>query len=137
MKTIDMQLIRYLNLFEKITRIRTKYCFFYNNTIVFLVEPRFVAMAVGDSGKHVKKLAEILGKKIKIVSIPNGDKDIENFIAALVDPIQFNSLEVTSNEVIINAGRQSKAILIGRNKTRLMEIQKIIKQYFNKELRII
>lgn len=132
-----MQLMRYLNLFEKITRIRTKYCFFYNNTIVFLVEERLIPRAVGENGRHVKKLAEILGRKIKIVSIPTGDRDIANFVAAIVDPIQFNSLEVTNNEVIINAGRQSKAALIGRNKTRLAEIRKIIKQYFNKELKIV
>ena len=129
--------MRYLNLFERITRIRTKYCFFYNNTIVFLVEERLVPRAVGENGRYVKKLAEILGRKIKIISIPIGDSDIANFIAAIVDPIRFNRLEVTDSEVIINAGRQSKAALIGRNKTRLAEIQKIIKEYFNKELKII
>lgn len=132
-----MRFMRYLNLFEKITRIRTKYCFFYNNTVVFLVEPQFVARAVGENGRNVKKIAEILGRKIKIIPIPVGDKDIASFVAAIVDPIQFNNLEVTETDVIISAGRQSKAALIGRNKTRLAEIQEIIKQYFNKELKII
>ncbi|MBI2448731.1 hypothetical protein HYV49_00360 [Candidatus Pacearchaeota archaeon] len=137
MKTIDMQLMRYLNLFEKITHIRTKYCFFYNNTVVFLVEEKLVSRAIGENGRHVRRIAEILGRKIKIVPFPNGDKDILRFIATIVEPIRFNGLEVTENDVIISAGRQSKAALIGRNKTRLAEIQKIIKEYFNKELKIV
>ena len=29
-KTIDMQEMRYLNLFEQITRVRTRFCFKYN-----------------------------------------------------------------------------------------------------------
>ena len=30
-KTLDMQFIRYANLFDKVTRIRTNHCFEYNN----------------------------------------------------------------------------------------------------------
>ena len=137
MKILDMQLMRYLNLFEKITHIRTKYCFIYNGEIIFIVPREFLSKSIGEDGRHVKKLVEILGKKVKIASIPHGDEDVRDFISALIHPIRFKAVETTPTEIIINAGKQSKAMLIGRNKTRLGEMQEIIKEYFNKEVKII
>ena len=137
MKTIDMQLMRYLNLFEKVTRVRTTFCFIYNNEVIFVVPEGLLSRSIGEEGRNVKKLVEILGKKIKIVAIPHGDEDARNFITAIIYPVKIRSVEITPSELIINAGRQSKAILIGRNKTRLEEMQEIVKEYFHKQVKIV
>ena len=34
-KVFDMQFIRYINLFSKVTRVSAKHCFNYNNGLVF------------------------------------------------------------------------------------------------------
>lgn len=136
-QTIDMRCMRYLNLFEGITKVRTKNCFQYNNCLIFAVPQEFVSRAIGEQGRNVKKLVSILGKKIKIIAFPNTREGIWKFISDVVSPIEFKGLEVTQNEVIINAPRQSKASLIGRNKTRLMELKKIVEECFGKDLRII
>ena len=130
-----MRFIRYLNLFERVTRVRTKNCFEYNNAIVFAVHPSLVSKAIGEQGRNIKQLNEILGKKIKVISLPC--RNVYDFISQVVDPIKFKSLDVQENEVIINAGRQSKAALIGRNKTRLEELNNVVKEYFNKEVKIV
>lgn len=135
MKTLDMRLIRYLNLFEKITRVSTKNCFEYNNCIIFAVHPSQISRAIGEQGKNIKEINEILGRKVKVISLPF--RGIENFISDVVSPVRFKSIEITGNEIIINAGRQSKAALIGRNRARLDELNNISKEYFNKEVRII
>jgi len=135
MKTLDMRFIRYLNLFEKITRVTTKNCFEYNNAIVFAVHPSLISRAIGEQGNNVKEMSEILGKKIKVISLPF--RGIENFIADIVSPIKFKSIEVLGREIIINAGKQSKAALIGRNKIRLEELNNVAKEYFEKEIKII
>lgn len=132
-----MQFIRYLNLFEKITKISIKYCFSYNNEIIFVVPDALLSKAIGEDGKNVKKLVEILGRKIKIVPIPRGDEDAREFITALVYPLKLRSVELTPSELIINAGRQSKAMLIGRNKIRLEEMQDIVREYFHREVKIV
>ncbi len=137
MKTIDMRFIRYLNLFEKITQVRTKYCFFYNNEVIFVVPEPFLSKAIGGDGRNVKKLVEILGKKIKIVAIPRGDEDARDFVTAIVYPVKLRSVDLTPTELIINAGRESKAMLIGRNKTRLGEMQEIVKEYFHRAVKIV
>ncbi len=132
-----MRFIRYLNLFEKIAKVSTKYCFSYNNEVIFVVPSPLLSRAIGEEGRNVKKLVEILGKKVKIVAIPGRDEDAREFIPAIIYPIRVHSIELTPTEVIINAGRQSKAMLIGRNKTRLGEMQEIVKEYFNKEVKIV
>ena len=134
---IDMQHMRYLNLFEKITRVRTRFCFGYNNTIMFAVPKRFVLKSLGQDARNIRKMNEILGKKVKVVPLPHGVKDAKIFIQRIITPFDFKNLEVKDNEIIVNAGLQSKAALIGRNKRRLHEMQKIVHDFFGKEFRIV
>ena len=136
-KTIDMQVMRYINLFAKVSKISSKHCFIYNNTIIFVVPASKVSQAIGENGKNIKKMSEILEKKVKVGLLPKGIEDAEKFITTIIYPIEIKSIEIQDGYLIINAGMQSKAMLIGRNKRRLEEMRKIIKNYFGKELRIV
>lgn len=136
-QTLDMRVIRYLNLFEKITGVRTNNCFFYNNFIIFAVPYFSVSRAIGEEGRNVKKLVSVVGKKIKIVCLPENIKDVRKFISEIVSPFSFNSFEISGEEIIVSANRQNKAALIGRNKVRLQELSKIVKEVFGKNLKII
>jgi len=129
--------MRYLNLFEKITNVRTKNCFFYNNQIIFAVHPALISKVIGEQGRNVKQLVSILGKKIKIVALPKNIQEAEKFISDVVSPITFKTLEITEKEIIISASKDTKASLIGRNKVRLEELKKIVEEYFGKGLRIV
>ena len=137
MKTIDMQDMRHLNLFGKITRIDTRFCFTYNGVIFFCVPKELVSRAVGENGKNVRKINEILGKRIRIISSPNGISDAKNFVKDVINPVAFKSLELIGNEMVITSGNmQNKAAIMGRHKRKLLELGKIVKDYFGKELRI-
>ncbi len=135
--TINMQDIMYLNLFGKITRVNTRFCFNYNNMIIFCVPKTLVSKAIGEGGKNVKKINEILRKRIKIIPSPLSVQNAKNFIGNIVSPVIFKDLEITDDEIILTAGSQSKAALIGRNKRRFLEMQKIVKDFFGKEYRIV
>lgn len=134
--TIDMQDMRYLNLFEKIMRVRTRFCFKYNEAIVFCVPRHLVHKAVGPEARNIKRMSQILRKKIKIVAVPKGSKDTVAFVRAVISPTKFKGIEIKDNEVIISGG-SNKAALIGRNKRRLAEMQKIVKDFFGKDFRIV
>lgn len=132
-----MKFIRYLNLFEKITGVRSQHCFNYNLTLIFLVPQQFVARAIGENGRNIKKLADILERRAKVIAIPSGIQDMEKFIITIISPVKFKSIEVKDKSVIINAGMQSKAMLIGRNKARLAEMKNILNECFGiEEVRI-
>jgi len=129
-KVLDMQFIRYANLFNKITKIITNHCFLYNNAIVFAVPRKLVPRAIGPDNRNLKRLSQVLGKKVKIVAIPNGREDIENFVSVITYPVKFKAIEIKGDEAIINASSQSKACLIGRDKCRLNEMHNVLSQYF-------
>ena len=136
-KTIDMQDLRRLNLFQKVTGIRTRFSFDYNNMVIFCVPKPMVMKAVGKEGKNIKRISQVLKKRVKVIAQPNGIEDAKSFIESIVSPVEFKELEVKDNEVILTAGSQSKAALIGRNKRRLLEMQKIVRGFFEKEFKIV
>ncbi len=137
MNTMNMQDMRHLNLFNQITRIHTRFYAKYNNTIIFCVPREFVMKAVGREGDNIKRLSEILGKRIRIIQMPRGMQDARGFIQTIVKPVTFKDFEIRGNEIIITAGSmQNKAALMGRDKRRLIELQKIVNDFFGKELRI-
>jgi transcription antitermination factor NusA-like protein len=136
--TIDMQDMRYLNLFTKVTMVQTRYCFKYNEMLIFCVPKAKLSLALGRDASNLRRLSEILRKRVRVIPFPRGVEDARFFIETIVKPVGFKDLEVTPTEIIINAGsQQSKALLMGRNKKRLIEMQGIIKDYFSREFRII
>jgi hypothetical protein len=73
-----------------------------------------------------------------VIQCPRGVQDARGFIGILVKPITFKDLEITPTEIILTAGNmQNKASLIGRDKRRFFEMQKIVKDFFSRDFRIV
>jgi transcription antitermination factor NusA-like protein len=141
MATINMQIMRYINLLDKVSRVKTTKCFVYNNTIFFAVAENMISRAIGPGAINVKRIEESLGKKVKIirdvqfVQIPT---EMNKFLQEIVMPIKYKSFEMKEGVATVTAGnQQSKASLIGRNKRRMEELKKIFHDIFNVELRIV
>lgn len=132
-----MQDMRHLNLFSKVTRVDTRFCFGYNGMLIFSVPKFMISKAIGERGRNIQKIQEILGKRVKVVALPRNLGDIKQFIETIVAPYSFKNVEVKNNEIILTAGSQNKAALIGREKRRLLEMQKIIHDFFGKEFKIV
>jgi NusA-like KH domain protein len=136
-KTISMEDMRHLNLFDKVTKVKTRFCFKYNNILVFCVPDSLISKAVGDDGKNIHRMREILKKRIRIVPIPRDIRDANRFIENIVSPVTFKNMEINNDEIIISANRQNKAALIGREKRRLKEMQEIVRDFFERDFRIV
>jgi len=133
---LNMQDMRYLNIFEKITKVRTRFFIKYNEAIIFCVPKQLLSKSIGKNAQNIRQISGIIKKRIKVVVMPNGIEDAEKFIQAIVDPIKFKSLEIKEEEIVLTAGNQNKASLFGRNKKRLLEMKKIVKDFFGREFRI-
>ena len=137
-KTFDMRFIRYINMFERVTRVSPKHCFEYNNMLVFIVPAKFVMMAIGRNNSNLEQLSNIFSKRIRIIAEPRSSNDLQDFILRLISPVKFDKLELKEGELTITSGgMENKAMLIGRNKVRLEELKDILKQNFDvKDVRI-
>ena len=138
MAIINMQTMRYINLLDRESRVKTSKCFVYNNTIYFAVPPEKISKAIGPNANNIRRLQEQIGKKIRIIKKVGNKEDAGKFVQEIVAPVRFKSVDINDNVVIITAGsNQSKASLIGRDKRRLLELSKILKDLFDFDLKII
>ncbi len=130
---IDMQLMRYINLFARTTKVTTTKVFYYNNYIVFAVPKSKMSLAIGKGACNIRRMSETLRKKIKVVAMPALDdiEGIKKFVENVVSPVEFVGIEVKGGSIVINAGRQSKAALIGRNRQREKELGDVLKSFFS------
>ncbi|MFB6246617.1 MAG: hypothetical protein ABEI74_03440 [Candidatus Pacearchaeota archaeon] len=135
-RTLNMQDLRYINLFSKITKVNTKDFFEYNGTLFFCVPKNLVSKALGENTQNLKKIREVLGKKAKILPKPEGNKDIKNFIQKVIEPVNVRSIEVDEEEITANATKPNKASLIGRDRKKLREMNKITQSFFGKQFNV-
>ena len=78
-----------------------------------------------------------MGKKVKIIAEAKDVSDCQRFVEDIVSPVRFVSLEVKEGVIVLTAGSQSKAALIGRNRRREAELNQILKDTFGMELKIL
>jgi NusA-like KH domain protein len=138
MAIINMQTMRYINLLDSASRVKTSKCFVYNNIVYFAVPREKISRAIGPNASNVKILQNKIGKKVRIIRQAESKEEAERFIKDVVAPVSFKSIEISNGQIIITAGsNQSKASLIGRDKRRLLELAKVVKDSFNVELRVV
>ena len=69
MSTINIQTMRYINLLDSTSRVKTRKCFVYNNTIIFAVPSELMSRAIGPNASNIHYLQEKLGKRIRQVDL--------------------------------------------------------------------
>jgi len=133
-----MTTMRYINLLDKVSRVKTSKCFVHNNMIFFAVGRNDVSRAIGPAAVNIKKIQEQLGKKAKIIRESEGVEDCKRFIEDVVSPVKLKSVDIKEGVVVITAGsNQNKASLIGRNKRRYLELKKVVQDTFRLDLKIV
>ncbi|MAG47517.1 NusA-like transcription termination signal-binding factor [archaeon] len=128
--TIDS--IQHINLFEKITRANVKGCFL-NNQVIFVVEEGHASKAIGKNGANVKRIENMIKKKIKVVEY---SKDVLKFVKNLIYPLNASEIKLNEEVIEVSADTNTKALLIGRNSKNLDHYNDIIKNYFKYEMKV-
>lgn len=137
MTVINMQLMRYINLLDRVSHVKTMKCYLYNNCIVFAVPKIMVARAIGHNAENIRYMSQQIGKRIKVIAQTEGLTDAQRFISDIVSPVGFNEITISDGVLTLNAGSQSKAALIGRERRREQELHQIIKDTFGLDLKIV
>jgi len=133
---LNLELIQYINLFEKITKTKVKNCFFHKDKLVFIVANGQGKKAVGKKAFNVQKITKLINKKIKIVEY---NQDPVKFINSFASPIAIEKIDFTDNVINLKVKTaKDKGLLIGRNGQNLDNIKKIMDYYFKiKEVKIL
>ena len=134
MKIITTEIIGYINLFESLTRARVKDCYQGINALIFIVYEGEAGKAIGKKGENIKRLTNLLKKRIKVVEF--NDNPVK-FISNLISPIKTDiHLEGEKTVVIEGRGIKFKQAVLGPERKNLKEIQDIVSHYFNLEIQV-
>ena len=127
----DPSHMKFMALFENITKTSPKDCIIEEKNIIFIVNPGNVGKAIGKKGVNVKKLEQKLSKKIKIVEF---NDDITIFTQNMIYPLKNLEINMEGNEIIITGQDvKTKGLLIGRDSQNLQKLQNRLKRYFKFE----
>ena len=130
---ISSDTLRYIQIFEKVTRVRAKDCFEENNLMFYVVDKGNLGQAIGKESHRLRKLEEILKKKVKIVEFDQKEKFIKN----LFKPFVLTSLEIRDetrgNVAYVSVEPKDKGKAIGEKGKNLHLIKKFANKYYKIE----
>jgi len=124
----DEKLMKYITLFENVIRVNVKDMFIKENSIYCIIEKSDLRKAIGPNGIKIKKLENLVKKKVKI--IPYSDK-VEEFVKDLL--YGFDVEKIENKDGIVNIyckDTKTKGLLIGRERRNLSNFEGIIKRFF-------
>lgn len=133
MKTLDLETIQQINLFENLTNARVKGLFVNNNVYIFIVEQGSMKKVLGKQGQNIKRFSAMIRKRIKVVEF---HPDSITFLHNLLYPLTPQSVEKQDNNIVITADTKTKALLIGRDRRNLNLYSKVLKDYFKLNLQV-
>ena len=109
-----------------------------------------VMPAVGQNGSNVKRISEVLRRRIRVISMPRKEvfEKVDNikekedalreFVREVVEPVEFTTFEFKDGNVFLSGARESKAILIGRDRSKEKELSEVLQRTFGvKEFKVI
>ena len=131
----DSELIKLITLFESMTGARVKDCV-ADDKLTFIVEENEMGKAIGKSGANIKKLENALKKRIKVIEFSG---DVIQFVRNMAYPSEVAEIKNDDGIVTINGkDTNTRAMIIGRNRQNLNQINDITKRYFDvKEIKVI
>lgn len=125
----DTSLIQAMALFERFTHSKLKDCLVdKDSTFIFVVGQHQAGRAIGRGGERLRKLRELLKRKIKIVEF---DPEVTQFVRNLLYPLQVKDVRADGDTVIIEGtGMANRALLIGKGRQNLLQYEEIVKRHF-------
>lgn len=126
----DIKLMKFMSMFENLTKARVKDCFEDKNGLMtFVVEEGEIGKALGRGLSNLRRFESVLNRKIKIVEFnPQPLQFIQNYII----PVRVKDISQDVDGVVTITGfdTQGKAQMIGRGGTNLRNLEGVCARYF-------
>lgn len=122
-KRFDKEAIQAINLFEEETGVEVVDFIQDRDSAYFLVEEGKAGMAIGKNGKKIKKIGEMLGKRVKVFEYEERDKNlVKNMI------MESNSVEVEEDTAFVDVDETDRGKVIGNNGSNIKKIRTLLRR---------
>lgn len=131
----DTQLIQTRVLFERITGAEAKDCFQHSDRLLVVVQEGQMGKALGKNKANIRRLEQLLKRKIKIVEY---NPEIMAFVQNLLAPLRADKIEEADGVVTLHVNdSQTKGYIIGARAQNLRRLEETVRQYFPiKEIKV-
>jgi len=131
---LDKDKIQKINFFENLTNSKVK-DFLDEEKMIIIVEQGELGKALGRKGKNIKMFENMFRKRLKIVEF---SEDPLIFVKNFIYPFKSEDVKLNNNIIEITIqDRKTKGLLIGRNGRNLNELNKLVHEYYNLNVKII
>lgn len=132
-RTITDETMRYITLFEDITRTQALDCLDKGDLLVFIVHRRQVGMAVGKQGENVRRLRDMLKRSVEVVGF---SRSLESFLRSIFHNYKVRDVTIESrgdvNYARVSVEPSQKGRAIGRGGSNLRLAKEIVNRYFER-----
>ncbi|MDH7508808.1 MAG: NusA-like transcription termination signal-binding factor [Methanomassiliicoccales archaeon] len=130
--TLTEETLRYISLFESITKTRVRDCLETEDKLVFVVNPGQANKAVGKGGENVIRMKNATGKNIQVIEYSD---EPEEFIRNVFYNYNVQSVKIENRGNIIHAtvtvDPKVKGRAIGKNGKNLKIARDIVNRHHN------
>lgn len=132
----DINVVRYLSAFEKVTRLSAKDCIISDDVVIFVTKSGDLGKAIGKGASNIRTLEKMFKKKIRMVEYHT---DLCTFVGKVIAPAKVKDIVESDGIVTITPeDLQSRGYIIGRNAINLRSSEDIVKRYFPiKEIKVV
>ena len=131
----DSDLMKVIILFESMTGAKVKDCI-ANDRLIFIIEENDMGKAIGRNGSNIKRMENMLKKKIKLVEFSS---DVLRFTRNMIYPVEAHDMKQEGGVITLRGkDTTTKAMLIGRERQNINHMTEILKRYFDiKEIKVL
>ena len=128
MVTYGFEDLKIMNLVEQLSGVTPKDVIFEEMRVTFLIPADSIARCIGKGGVVVKKLENLLKKKIRFIEYST---DLKQFIRNVVYPLELQDIVQDDAKITLHAANhQMRGLLIGRSAMNLRSTEMIVKRHF-------
>ena len=114
--TLDQNTIRYISVFEKITKTRVRDCIETPDKLIFIVARGQIGAAIGKKGENVKRLHELFKKNLDVIEYSD---DPESFLKNIFHNYKIKKVEIekrgNKTHAIVSVESKDKGKIIGKD----------------------
>ncbi len=123
----DINLMKFISLFETLTRAKVKDCI-EGNPLIFVVKNGEIGKAIGKKASNIRKVENILKRKIKIIEF---NEDLIMFVNNVIAPVKAEEITKEDNTIVIkDSDPKTKGKIIGRDSQNRKLCREIVSRYF-------
>jgi transcription termination/antitermination protein NusA len=130
--TFTEETLRYISLFENVTRTHVKDCLETEDKLVFVVDPGQANRAVGKGGENVIRMKNTTGKNIQVIEYSD---EPEEFIRNVFYSYNVQNVTIENRGNIVHAtvtvDPKVKGRAIGKNGRNLKIARDIVNRHHN------